>query len=481
MNSKTKFAITTILATIMCLVVFLGVLAISQKNHHSFDLTKNQRFTVSPQTISEVQKLDKPVEALVFLLTLDADGNDKARTLLEQYHNAAPDKFTYRIIDPKRDPLTAQKYNVVMPGCAVLVCGERQGRSQSVDEEGITNALMRLADATSKKVYFLTGHGEISAYSTNSEQNMRGLPNMSNFRGDMPNEGYEGANLNLIATKTVPDDAAIVVIPGPSKALMPAEQKALETWIDKGGRVLLSLDTGTENTFDWMLEKYGFTSPQEVIIDEMSQMAGMEPVYAMAMQYNNECSLVKDFAVNTVFKLARPVAPAPKLPEGAKVYGVASTGPNAFTLRWSDLKNEKQMKITADKIASKGSVCLVAAGTYPVADANATSKKDEKAASDKDEASGKEKHPETRILVVGDSDFYCNELYHAAGNRDLALNMLNWLSASEDKITIHAKESLSNEPLILPAKQAADIKALLIGVIPLGLLGVGIVQYKRRH
>lgn len=484
-SSKVKFAISTIVSTLMAMVIFVGVLTISQKNHHTFDLTKNKRFTLSQQSVSVVQQLEKPVEAIAFLMQLDADGMDRARNLLEQYQKAAPDKFSFKIVDPKRDPLTAQKYDVHMPGVVVLACGEQRGRSQSTDEEDITNALLKLNETATKKVYFLTGHGEISAYSSTSEQNLEGLPNMSKFRGDMPNDGFEGENLNLITAKSVPADASIIVIPGPTKALMPAEQKALENWIDKGGRVLLTLELETGKAFDWLLKKYGFDSPEEVIIDEMAQMAGAEPVFALALQYDQECGLARNFAVHTLFKLARPVMPAAKSPSGAQMYAVASTGPNAFTLSISEIMAKKQVKISKNNAARVGSFSLAAAGIYPVAgaDAKKSEAKDKDASKDaKNETKeGKEDRPQTRIVVIGDSEFFCNELYAAAGNRDFALNVLNWLSASEDRITIRTKDTTSSEPIMLTWKQSRAIKALLIIAIPLALLLTGVTIYRRRR
>ncbi len=478
MNAKLKFAISTVVSVCLALIIFVVVLMIAQKNHHTFDLTKDQRYSLSPQSIQVVKDLPQPVEAIAFLMELDMEGRNRATELLEQYRAADSSKFSYRLVDPKRFPLEAEKYDVRQAGSLIVESGNRKGRALSIDETQITNALLSLSDTVTKKVYFLTGHGEIGAFTTNSEKSASGLPNMSKFRADLTEEGYMGADLNLVASKSIPADAAIIVIPGPVTELMPAEQKLLEDWLDKGGRLLLMMELNTADKYDSFLDKYGFKCGDELIIDEMAQLAGTEMVYSIGMQYNQECSAVKDFSLPTLFKLARPVEMGKNVPAGAKITTVVATGPNAFTIKASDLLNKTKMDVTKDSILRTGAMPLVAVGTYPVADAN----KDKKAeAKDKDgKEDTKEKNPQGRIVVVGDGEFACNELYASAGNRDFVLNLMNWLAESEDKITIRPKEN-NSQPIMLTEQQATRIKALLVFAIPLAVLITGIINSRRRR
>lgn len=475
-NAKLKFAVSTFISVIAAFAIFLTVLMIAQKNHHTFDLTQDKRFTISPQSVQVVKELPQNVQALAFLLTIDLDGRQKAEELLKQYQQACAEKFSYKIVDPKRDPLLAKKYEVRMPGCVVFVAdNKRTSRSMTVEETQMTNALLNLSDIAEKKVYFLMGHGEISAYSTNSEQNMKGLPNMSQFRADLTAEGFIGLNLNLNETKKIPDDAAILVIPGPTAELLPAETKMIEDWIAKGGRLLLTLEMETLNKYDAFLNKYGFKCPDELVIDEMAQLAGAEAVYSIALQYNQECPIVKDFNMTTLYKLARTVEPADKLPQGAKVVPLMMTGPNAYTLKLSSIMQNKEMQVSEKDILRKGSMKLAAVGTYPVAET--AQPKDGEAAKAGDTP---KKTKEGRIVVIGDSECFCNELYKSVGNRDFALNILNWLGASENRITIRAKEEHS-QPLILAENTVLRIKVFLIFALPLCVFIIGLVNARNRR
>ena len=47
--------------------------------------------------------------------------------------------------------------------------------------------------------------------------------------------------------------------------------------------------------------------------------------------------------------------------------------------------------------------------------------------------------PETRLVVVGDSDFAANSVAGIAGNRDMFLNMVNWLAQQENLISVRPR------------------------------------------
>lgn len=486
-NAKLKFAVSTVVSVIAALAIFLVVLMIAQKNHHTFDLTKDKRFTLSPQSVQVVKELPQNVQALAFLLTIDTEGRQRAEDLLTQYRQADASKFSYKIVDPKRDPLLAKKYEVRMPGCVIFVAGNKHtSRSSAVDETQMTNALLKLSDIAEKKVYFLQGHGEAGAYSANSEQNMQGMLNMSQFRADMTVEGFAARDLNLSETKKIPDDAAVLVIAGPKTELLPAEEKLIEEWIAKGGRLWLALEMETRNKYDAFLNKYGFLCPDEIVIDPMAELAGAQAVYSMALQYNQQSPIVKDFNMTTLYALARPIEPADKLPEGVSVMPLMLTGPNSFTLKLSAaLENSGRELSEKDAVRKNCSLPLACVGTYPVPDTAKPQEAKENKEDDGKNAGGKDgeapkKTKEGRIVVFGDSEFFCNVLYKSVGNRDLALNVLNWLGESENHITIRSKEE-SCQPLVLAENTALRIKVFLVFALPLCVLIVGIFNARSRR
>ena len=51
------------------------------------------------------------------------------------------------------------------------------------------------------------------------------------------------------------------------------------------------------------------------------------------------------------------------------------------------------------------------------------------------------RRPETRVVVIGDSDFAANATLGIQGNSDLFMNTIGWLSQQENLISIRPKEA----------------------------------------
>lgn len=469
MTAKTRFAISTLVSVVLALGMFLLVLLISHENNHKWDLTRSQRHSLSEQSLQVVRDLKEPVEALAFLAQTDDAGRAEATEILENYRAAGPEKFKYRIVDPKKSPLVAKEHDVRMPGQVVFVAGKQTERATAVAEEELTNALLKLSDLGEKKVYFLTGHGERPGAGNESLD-------LTKFRTALAGEGFQGHDLNLSQQKTIPADAAVVVLAGPTTAMLPAEQEALRSWLRKGGRLLLMLELESGDKYDALLKEYFVKAPDEAIIDEASQLFGTQPVYAVGVGYAGDHPISRNFRLNTIFHLARPVDPvAEGLPQGAVVKALAYTGPTAFTIPASDLAGQQNVEIRSDRLIRKGGqIPLAVAATLPAPEASPAAP----AASPSPAAAPAK--PETRVLVVGDVDFASNELFDALGNKDLAMNMLNWLTESENRITIRPRDE-AKQPLVLSQTQASQMKVLLILAIPLAVLLVGFLTAFRRR
>lgn len=85
-----------------------------------------------------------------------------------------------------------------------------------------------------------------------------------------------------------------------------------------------------------------------------------------------------------------------------------------------------------------------------------------------------------RLVVVGDSDFLSNVYFNFSGNRDLFLNMLNWLVQGLDAFSIRPQEA-NVSPIILSEQQANLLLAVPVIALPLliTITGWGIWRYRR--
>ena len=161
------------------------------------------------------------------------------------------------------------------------------------------------------------------------------------------------------------------------------------------------------------------------------------------------------------FPTVRSLAPA----EDSKIKAtiIASTGNES----WGETDMERLVtggEITLDE--DKGEK----QGPQPVAMASSKS-----TASEKDKRSD-----ESRLVVVGDSEFFSNKNQHVLGNRDFFLNVVNWLGDQSDRFTIRPRTRAASG-ILLTEDQAIRMRFLTIDALPVLLLGLGIaVRLVRR-
>jgi ABC-type uncharacterized transport system involved in gliding motility auxiliary subunit len=128
-----------------------------------------------------------------------------------------------------------------------------------------------------------------------------------------------------------------------------------------------------------------------------------------------------------------------------------STGANSFAT-----SNLASQRIAINpKTDKKGPLVLAAAGTY-----NGT--------------------PQGRFVVVGSSSFIGNGFIRFNGNRDLFLNMINWLTADEDLISIRPKEP-EDRRLDISGQKMNLVFWLSVVVFPLGVVGFGLATWWKRR
>jgi ABC-type uncharacterized transport system involved in gliding motility auxiliary subunit len=88
--------------------------------------------------------------------------------------------------------------------------------------------------------------------------------------------------------------------------------------------------------------------------------------------------------------------------------------------------------------------------------------------------------PESRLVVVGDSDFAGNNDLAFQGNGDLFLNAVNWLAQQENLIAIRPKDP-EDRRLQLSQNEQWYINLLALAIIPLLMFGNAFrVYWKKR-
>ena len=221
--------------SIVSIVVFLGILVavnyLGTRQNKRWDLTGNQVYSLSDQTIRILKELKEPVHVTVFE---QKDRQDAHKDRLDEFQYQTT-KLTTEYIDPDREPTRAAAAKIETLPTILLDYQGRTERVSSSNEQELTNGLIKVVTGTTRKVYFTQGHGEKDTAS--SERT-----GLSTALDAMKQDNFAVESLVLIQQKTIPDDATVVVIAGPTTDFFPPEIEALNAYVAKGGKVMLMLD-----------------------------------------------------------------------------------------------------------------------------------------------------------------------------------------------------------------------------------------------
>jgi ABC-type uncharacterized transport system involved in gliding motility auxiliary subunit len=461
--------------SIVSILVFIGILVainyLGSRQSKRWDLTANQVYSLSDQTIKILRDLKEPVHVTVFERS---DRQDIHRDRLTEYAYYS-NKLTAEYIDPDKEPTRAGTAKIDSLPTILFEYKGRTERVTSSNEQDLTNALIKVLTGAARKVYFTQGHGEKdtassdrAGYSTVAEQ--------------MKQDNFGVEPLVLIQQKTIPDDATIVVIAGPTTDFFQPEIDALNTYVAKGGKVLVMLDPLMKGPAQPLLTQFladwGIRAGSDVVLDAsgMGQMLGTDASVPVAAQYPSH-PITEGFRVITAFPMARSMAPI----EGGSNSHIAQPLVNTSAQSWSEAdvaalsSGKAQVEFNADKGDKQGPITLGAAVSAP-----ATVKPTPPSGNGSPASPDTERTPETRVVAIGDSDFAANMAIGISGNRDLFMNAMNWLSQQENLIAVRPRQP-EDRRLTLTADQQNRIMILSLFIIPGLVFATGVYTWWKRR
>lgn len=444
------------------IIIVLGIVVLlnylSYKHNKRFDTTAIGKYSLSDQTIKLLTSLPGELQIIMFG-KLGTPERIQAEELLTEYeYHSGQVRVQY--IDPDQKPVVTAKYEIQRYNTIVVEFNDRRQHVEKITEEALTNTIIKLIKGTSKKIYFLTGHGEAGV----TENTKAGYSLLGQA---LAGQNYETKILLLMQEAKLPDDCALLIVAGPKTDLMKEEKQAIENYLAAGGRAFFLLDPVIGDTKGVMwgdfLAKWGITAGNDIIIDTVSQLFGGDYFIPVINTYGNH-PITAGFKPATFFPLSRSISVADNAPDNITLYTLASTSRKNS---WAETELGGPYEYTAgkDKLGPVG-VGLAA----EIKPGNNTEETEET----------QKAPPEGRLVVFGDSDFANNTYLNLSGNRDLFLNVVSWLVEEEDLISIRPKSDIPHT-ISLTGKQMQVVFYLSVLLLPaLGLLiGLG-VWYQRR-
>ncbi len=458
---STKYAFNTAIMSMVFLLIIGLVAAMSIKYKVRVDLTENSRYTLSSQTIKILKSLKDDVEVIAFYRSDERTRQAMFDLLSEySYHSS---KFKFHFVDPDRNPADAVKYGVTSYRTTLLKYGDKQEIVVTESENKLTNSLLKLISKDIKVFYFVGGHGEKRVES--KEEN-----GYLYLKEAIERENHQVRDLLLISAEKVPDDAAVLVVSGPETDYLQSELDKITAFVKKGGRALFMVDPGGAPGLTNYLSGFGFEITNDFIIDKMSQVYGANYLTPVIVQYDKNHPVTRDFELATFFPIARSVHIKEDPAKGS--FDLAKTSDKSWTVAGKLTKEDEEFNSTKHR---RGPISVVAVTAVEV------NVGDNKAGNNKTAEGQESVKTWGKILVTGDSDFVSNKFLKLAGNKDFALNMLNWLAEENILISVRRKEP-GLTPLILTAVQGKIVFWLSVVIVPSLLLvaGIGVTARRRR-
>jgi ABC-type uncharacterized transport system involved in gliding motility auxiliary subunit len=379
-------------------------------------------------------------------------------------------KVTTEYIDPDKKPTLAKQNQIQQYGTIVFNYKGRTERVTSDNEQDLTNGVIKVVSGQQRKIYFTQGHGEKDTVSAERD-------GYNTIAAALGRENYTVEKVVIAQQGAVPDDASVVIVAGPRTDFFAPEIEALKKYLDKSGKLLLELDPPDKadsqplTNLIALAHDWGVQVGNNVVVDVsgMGRLIATDASVPVAANYPSH-PITQRFTFLTAFPLAREASPISGGVNGHIAQPFVETSPRSWAE--TDIKG----LLTSGEVAldeSKGDK------KGPVAIASAVSAAATPAATPKPREADAPK-PETRVVVMGDSDFAANGGLGIQGNRDLFMNTVGWLSQQENLISIRPKEA-DDRRITLTATQQSNITWLSLLLIPGFVFATGVFTWWRRR
>ena len=461
---EARFGTLAVASIAVVLAILVGINYLASRRNKRWDLTAAKQFTLSEQTRKVLRELQRPVTAYVFDR---AENFDRFRPRLDEYRYAT-DKLSVEYVDVERRPAEARRFQVQMAGTVVFEYDGRVERVTSDGEQELTNGLIKVIQGRQNKVYFVRGHGEKSTEGSDRD-------GYSAIGTALTSENFAQEPLVLAQQKEVPADATVLVVAGPRSDFLAPEIDMLKAYLANGGKLLVLLDPPDKPgdpelaNLVGLIKEWGIDPGLNVVVDAsgVGQMIGTGPEVPIAAKYNPH-PITERFELLTAYPLARSVTANPAGANNRFAQNLIETSGSSWAeTDVKQLMTSGKVQRETDKGDLAGPVSLgaaVSAGAERAPDATTPDAP----------------KPETRVVVMGDSDFASNRWLGISGNRDLFLNTVNWLAQQENLIAIRAKDP-EDRRITLSADQDQRIFWLTIFIIPGLILLAGVQAWWRRR
>lgn len=472
---------------VLFLTFFAGLNYLAVNHAWRFDLTESRSHSLSPETRAYLEKLDEPVRVVV-TLTEDSDNEEVAQAyrdvngLLREYTFASArnprGKVTVEFIDVYQRRRDAEALGIEQANIILVLAGDKrrvvplgelyevrdQEKKAFTGEKALTAAILDVSNPVKKKIYFLTGHGEMALDDVSPE---RGL---SALEAELIARNFAVESIDLAQSRRIPEDAAVIVIAGPQGRFDAIEEELLRQYLsNRAGRVLALLAPGYPPGLDDLFYEWGVLV-DDVLIYDRSAMGQSETgdLILPALAEHPITSSLLGYKIPLRFGPSRSVRPDPgrTLDPNLVVTPLVATSEHA----WGERNYRARVMPTYD-----AGVDLPGAPRLIVV--TASERRPARQILESDSFSV----PSGRLVAYGSADWIANGRLAVIGNLSFFMSAINWATDRDVDLNVPARP-IAKFQLSLTQQQLQRLRFSLIFALPglAALLGF-VVYWTRRN
>ncbi len=435
---------------LLTLALLMSINYMTFRHNKTFDMTTEGLNSLSDQSSKILAGMKDEIQVKLFYDPRDRDNQrDKIafRDVVALYQEKKRE-IKFEAVNSLTAPAQAKEFGINTPkATAVIVYNGRKSRLNTLDEQGMTTALINASRDKKKAIYFTKGHGEWSLEPDSSPDRN---PDISEFKEALNDNAYEVKSLDLMTLKKVPDDANVVAIIGPKNLFLENELKSLRDYAKAGGNFLIAVDPGLKHNLAPFLKEFGIDFTNTYLLDAIGQQLGSITI-SVGMEFSSISQAVKGLRSGNdriLFNMASALKRVNPAPAGLILDDIIKTSQVSLVLK--DLpKNGSDIGITKEN-QGPHVVAMEVKGKFP--EGGKAAAPDQK---------------EFNMVVFGDSDMFFGGLFRQDPNRNLALNAVAALSKDTDLVSIRPKTP-KGVNIVLPQNK---LYLLVLGVyVPLSIL-----------
>lgn len=402
-----------------------------------------------------------PQDATIYWIVQGGREDNYIQRLLDRFEDST-DRITVEKIDPVQQPRFASQYTnqqvtqnslIVVNGTKSRFIGygdiylqETSGSTVSAatfqGEGQLLSALHYVTSAQDITIGVLTGHGETQ------------LP--AGITTALTAQNYRLETLDLVASGSVPEHIAAVLVYGVTTDLPTADARILADYLNAGGNLLLLstwLDATTPN-WNTITDAYGMAAQEAIIVEgQADNHISDYPYYLLpAIASHPVTQPLSLTGLRVLMPLSQALTIREDLPEGLTVQPLLKTSTAAYgkTAGFAMQTTERE---DSDL---RGPFLLGAVSERNTGTAQST-------------------------MIWFPSGYLLEDNIDttvSGGNSQLLIGSIQYLSGSSD-VTVPGK-TLGGGKLLVNTTERAILSIVMMVVLPLGILAAGIVTVRRR-